>query len=117
MVKDSKIQNWDQNRAQAVSQAGRGKEKSGVVTVSERTKIVTTRTARIKVRVDRLPPPKRAWIELKLDDGSIIVIEGSLESAYGDKAYYKALTRYIDDVIRVKDRVKEARLIGEGGAQ
>jgi len=127
MAGDNKLQVQTQNRAQnqvtgqsrgqeqAASQAKRGKERSGVVTLRERTAIVTRRYVRIKVHVDRLPPPKRARIALVLDDGSAVVVEGGLESAYINRAYYKVYSRFIPVVESVKDRIREARLLGEVG--
>jgi hypothetical protein len=96
-------QNQNQNR----------KERTNIVTVRRDVKVVARQYARIKVRVDRLPPPKRARIVLILDDGTSVVVEGGLESAYIDKAYYKVYSKFVPVVESVKDRIREARLIGE----
>ncbi|MCC6021482.1 MAG: hypothetical protein LM577_09010 [Thermoproteaceae archaeon] len=83
------------------------------MTFREKTTIVTRKYIRVKVRVDRLPPPRRARIALLLDDGSAVVVEGGLESAYGDRAYYKVYSRYYSTVERLRDRICGARLVGE----
>jgi hypothetical protein len=123
MARDSKLQNQlqaqGQNRVtgqeQAASQARRGRERSGIVSIKERTAVVTRKYVRIKVYVDRLPPPRRAKIALILDDGTAVAVEGALESAYDNRAYYKVYSRFIPVVESVADRVRETRLLGEAG--
>jgi hypothetical protein len=120
MAEDNKPQNQIQSQGQnqvtgqkqAVSQARRGRE-TGVVSFKEKVTVTARKYVRIRVRIDRLPPPKRARIALVLDDGSTVVVEGGLESAYDNRAYYKVYSRFIPVVESIRERIREARLLGE----
>jgi hypothetical protein len=50
-----------------------------------------------------------------LDDGTAVVVEGGLESAYDNRAYYRVYSKFIPVVEQVIDRIREARLLGEAG--
>jgi hypothetical protein len=107
----------DKIRAQGQDQAQDQKRMRGIETISirEHTKLVTRKYIRVKVKVDKLPPPRRARIELLLDDGTAVVVEGYLESAYVGTAYYKVYSRFIPIVEFVRDRIRGTKLLGETG--
>jgi hypothetical protein len=92
-------------------EGGKKRKEGPVVSVKER--IERWKYVRVKVRVSRLPPPKRAKIELVLSDGSSLIVEGGLESAYVNTAYYRIYARYKRTVEALKDTIKETRLVEE----